>query len=188
MGKSQAEDYLAKAEKKASSSVGWFGSSSSKWEEAGDLFQSVRLTFPTCVWGPDFRPPMHSRWRSAGQSLGRRSSGQLTQLHHGGSELILREAACRQQANELNDAMNAFHNAAKSYKKSDPEGQPSVLQTRHGLTSSGRVGAASDDQAARAGGQFPASGGPGEGGQSPYGGRPRTPLISDWTNLRAGRV
>jgi alpha-soluble NSF attachment protein len=41
MGKSQAEEYLAKAEKKASSSVGWFGSSSSKWEEAGDLFQHV---------------------------------------------------------------------------------------------------------------------------------------------------
>jgi len=41
MGKSQAEEYLSKAEKKASSSVGWFGSSSSKWEEAGDLFQQA---------------------------------------------------------------------------------------------------------------------------------------------------
>jgi len=37
--------------------------------------------------------------------------------------LTYREAACRQHANEMNDAMNAFHNAAKSYKKSDPEGK-----------------------------------------------------------------
>lgn len=36
---------------------------------------------------------------------------------------FFREAACRQQANEMNDAMNAFHNAAKSYKKSNPEGE-----------------------------------------------------------------
>jgi hypothetical protein len=41
--------------------------------------------------------------------------------------LICREAACRQQANEMNDAMNAFHNAAKSYKKSDPEGEKECL-------------------------------------------------------------
>lgn len=38
---SRAEDLIAKAEKKASSSVGWFGSSSSKWEEAADLFSQV---------------------------------------------------------------------------------------------------------------------------------------------------
>jgi alpha-soluble NSF attachment protein len=41
MGKSNAEEHLAKAEKKASSTVGWFGSQSSKWEEAGDLFAQV---------------------------------------------------------------------------------------------------------------------------------------------------
>lgn len=33
-----------------------------------------------------------------------------------------READCRLKAGEQNDAMNAYHNAAKSYKKSDPEG------------------------------------------------------------------
>lgn len=38
------------------------------------------------------------------------------------SDSIIREAACRQHANENNDGMNAWHNAAKSYKKSDPEG------------------------------------------------------------------
>lgn len=44
MGKSNAEEYLGRAEKKASSSVGWFGSASNKWEEAGDLFAQVRPT------------------------------------------------------------------------------------------------------------------------------------------------
>jgi len=39
---SRGDELLAKAEKKGSSSVGWFGSSSTKWEEAGDLFQQVR--------------------------------------------------------------------------------------------------------------------------------------------------
>lgn len=34
-----------------------------------------------------------------------------------------REAACRLKANEKNDAMNAFHNAGKSYKKTDPHGE-----------------------------------------------------------------
>lgn len=34
-----------------------------------------------------------------------------------------READCRIKGGENNDAMNAYHNAAKSYKKSDPEGQ-----------------------------------------------------------------
>ena len=47
----------------------------------------------------------------------------LSQLDR--TDLLPREAACRQHANENNDAMNAFHNAAKSYKKSDPEGQSS---------------------------------------------------------------
>jgi alpha-soluble NSF attachment protein len=43
MGGSNGDQILAKAEKKSSSSVGWFGSSSSKWEEAGDLFQQVSI-------------------------------------------------------------------------------------------------------------------------------------------------
>jgi len=39
------------------------------------------------------------------------------------AELTSREAACRTHGNEHNDAMNAFHNAAKSYKKTNPEGK-----------------------------------------------------------------
>jgi alpha-soluble NSF attachment protein len=34
-----------------------------------------------------------------------------------------REASCRQHANETNDAMNAFKNAANAYKKTNPEGR-----------------------------------------------------------------
>lgn len=47
-----------------------------------------------------------------------------------------REAACRLRLNENNDAMNAFHNAAKSYKKSNPEGVFCVFVARDkaGLT------------------------------------------------------
>lgn len=43
---SRAEELFAKAEKKAASSVGWFGSSSSKWEEAADLFSQVSVSMP----------------------------------------------------------------------------------------------------------------------------------------------
>lgn len=39
---SRGESLLSQAEKKASSSTGWFSSSSSKWEDAADLFQQVR--------------------------------------------------------------------------------------------------------------------------------------------------
>ncbi|KAK1922187.1 soluble NSF attachment protein [Papiliotrema laurentii] len=115
MGKSQAEEYLAKAEKKASSSTGWFSSSSSKWEEAGDLFQQAANAFK-----------VEKRWTESGQAFER-------------------EAACRQHANETNDAMNAFHNAAKSYKKSDPEAAVTALhQTIKLLVNAGNFRQAAD--------------------------------------------
>jgi alpha-soluble NSF attachment protein len=47
---SRGDDLLVKAEKKGSSSVGWFGSSSTKWEEAGDLFQQVCLILASGWW------------------------------------------------------------------------------------------------------------------------------------------
>jgi len=114
MAKSQAEEYYAKAEKKSSSSVGWFGSSSSKWEEAGDLFQHVSHSLKPS----DDRQRMPSKSRNDGENQAKLlKGGQIISI-----PLTSREAACRQHANEMNDAMNAFHNAAKSYKKSDPEG------------------------------------------------------------------
>jgi hypothetical protein len=55
--------------------------------------------------------------RLSGQSFARSGAGVDAHADH-----TFREAACRLSANEQNEAMNAFHNAAKSYKKSDPEG------------------------------------------------------------------
>ena len=57
---SNGDQLLAKAEKKSSSSVGWFGSSSSKWEEAGDLFQQAANAFK-----------VEKRWNEAGQAFER---------------------------------------------------------------------------------------------------------------------
>jgi len=97
MGRSEAEDLLSRAEKKANSGVGWFGSSSSKWEEAGDLYKNAANAFK-----------IEKRWAESGKAFEK-------------------EAACRLQGNETNDAMNAFHNAAKSFKKSQPEAAVSAL-------------------------------------------------------------
>ncbi|ORY22376.1 soluble NSF attachment protein [Naematelia encephala] len=115
MGKSPGDDLLAKGEKKAGSSVGWFGSQSSKWEEAGDLFQQAANQFK-----------IEKEWEKSGKAFER-------------------EAACRLKAGENNDAMNAFHNAAKSYKKSNPEAAVSALhQTIQLLTQAGNFRQAAD--------------------------------------------
>ena len=43
--KSEGQILLQKAEKKAASSTGWFSSASTKFEEAGDLFQQAANAF-----------------------------------------------------------------------------------------------------------------------------------------------
>jgi alpha-soluble NSF attachment protein len=53
---------------------------------------------------------VEKRWNEAGQAFER-------------------EAACRQQGNENNDAMNAFKNAANAYKKTNPEGMSRLYYT-----------------------------------------------------------
>ncbi|EIW71907.1 hypothetical protein TREMEDRAFT_66620 [Tremella mesenterica DSM 1558] len=97
MGKSPGDEILAKAEKKATSSPGWFGSSSQKWEEAGDLFAQAANSYK-----------VEGRWSDSGAAFER-------------------EAACRNKAGESNDEINAWHNAAKSYKKSNPEAAVTAL-------------------------------------------------------------
>ena len=84
--KSQAEQLLEKAVKKANSSTGWFGSSSTKWEEAGDLFQQAANSFK-----------VEQRFEDAGNAFAR-------------------EAECRESCKEESDAANAWWNAAKAYK------------------------------------------------------------------------
>jgi alpha-soluble NSF attachment protein len=91
MPKSPAEILLEKADKKSNSSTGWFSSSSTKWEEAGDLYQQAANSFR-----------LEKQFKAAGDAFAR-------------------EAECREKCNETNDAANAWWNAAKAYKKDDPQ-------------------------------------------------------------------
>lgn len=84
--KSQGQLLLDKADKKANSSSGWFSSSSTKWEEAGDLYQQAANAFK-----------LETRFVEAGDAFAK-------------------EAECRENGGENNEAANAFWNAAKAYK------------------------------------------------------------------------
>lgn len=74
---SRGDELLAKAEKKGSSSVGWFGSSSTKWEEAGDLFQQVRHLYNAKRREEQLtsRRLMHTKLSRGGMSPDRRLNG-----------------------------------------------------------------------------------------------------------------
>ena len=89
--KSPAQTLLEKAEKKANSSTGWFSSSSTKFEEAGDLYQQAANSFK-----------LEKLFREAGDAFSK-------------------EAECREKCNETNDAANAWWNAAKAYKRGYPD-------------------------------------------------------------------
>jgi hypothetical protein len=88
--KSPAQTLLEKADKKASSSSGWF-SSSTKFEEAGDLYQQAANSFK-----------LEKLFREAGDAFSK-------------------EAECREKCKETNDAANAWWNAAKAYKRGFPD-------------------------------------------------------------------
>ena len=89
--KSPAQLLLDKADKKASSSGGWFSSSSTKFEDAGDLYQQAANSFK-----------VDKQFKEAGDAFAR-------------------EAECREQCKETNEAANAWWNAAKAYKRGFPE-------------------------------------------------------------------
>jgi alpha-soluble NSF attachment protein len=89
--KSQAQLLLEKADKKANSSTGWFGSLSSKFEEAGDLYQQAANAF------------------------------KLDKLFREAGDAFAREAECREQCKEINEAANAWWNASKAYKRGFPD-------------------------------------------------------------------
>jgi len=89
--KSPAQVLLDKADKKANSSSGWFSSSSTKFEEAGDLYQQAGNAF------------------------------KLDKLFREAGDAFAREAECREHCNEPMDASNAWWNAAKAYKKGFPD-------------------------------------------------------------------
>ncbi|KAF8585554.1 vesicular-fusion protein SEC17 [Ramaria rubella] len=115
--KSPAEGLLAKAEKKFGSSGGWlgFGSGSSKFEEAGDLYQQAANQFK-----------IDKQFKEAGQAFSK-------------------EAECREKANESNEAANAWWNAAKAYKQGYPElALEALANTVTFLTQAGRFRQAAD--------------------------------------------
>jgi alpha-soluble NSF attachment protein len=89
--KSSAQTLLEKADKKASSSTGWFSSSSTKFEEAGDLYQQAANAF------------------------------KLDKLFREAGDAFSKEAECREKCKETNDAANAWWNAAKAYKRGYPD-------------------------------------------------------------------
>jgi len=113
---SPAQALIAKAEKKASSSSGWFSTQSTKWEEAGDLYQQAANAFK-----------LEKTFQDAGDAFAK-------------------EAECREKCGETSEASNAFWNAAKAYKqtqRSDLAIQALGLTVTH-LTKAGRFRQAAD--------------------------------------------
>ena len=89
--KSPAQTLLEKADKKANSSTGWFSSSSTKFEEAGDLYQQAANAF------------------------------KIDKLFREAGDAHAREAECREKSQESNEAAQAWWNAAKAYKRGFPQ-------------------------------------------------------------------
>jgi alpha-soluble NSF attachment protein len=89
--KSPAQVLIEKADKKANSSGGWFSSATSKFEEAGDIYQQAANAYK-----------LDKSFREAGDAFAR-------------------EAECREKCNETNEAANAWWNAAKAYKRGFPD-------------------------------------------------------------------
>jgi len=112
---SQAQQALAKADKKYNSSVGWFTSSSTKYEEAGDLYQQAANLF------------------------------KIDKLFKESGEAFTKEAECREKAGEKDEAANAHWNAAKAYKQGYPDKAVTALSaTISLLTQLGRFRQAAD--------------------------------------------
>ncbi|KZT02645.1 vesicular-fusion protein SEC17 [Laetiporus sulphureus 93-53] len=113
--KSPAQTLLEKADKKANSSSGWFSSSSTKYEEAGDLYQQAANAF------------------------------KIDKLFREAGDAHAREAECREKCQETTEAANAWWNAAKAYKRGQPELAIQALsQTITHLTRGGRFRQAAD--------------------------------------------
>lgn len=130
--KSPAQTLLEKADKKANSSTGWFSSSSTKYEEAGDLYQQAANAFK-----------LDKQFREAGDTFAR-------------------EAECREKCKEANEAANAWWNAAKAYKRGYPDCKPTpyisqMIQHTEYAFSSGNPGPVSDDHSLNSLWSIPAS-------------------------------
>jgi alpha-soluble NSF attachment protein len=134
MSKSPAQALLDKADKKAASSSGWFSSATSKFEEAGDLYQQAANSFK-----------IEKNFKEAGDAFAR-------------------EAECRENCKEMNEAANAWWNAAKAYKRGFPQRELRYLPTQSISTpSSRRAGLDPDHRPSHPGRSFPAGRRPREG-------------------------
>lgn len=91
VAKSPAQILIEKADKKANSSGGWFASATTKYEEAGDLYQQAANAF------------------------------KIDKLFKEAGDAHAREAECREKSKEINEAANAWWNAAKAYKRGYPD-------------------------------------------------------------------
>ncbi|KAG8986209.1 vesicular-fusion protein S17 [Tulasnella sp. JGI-2019a] len=112
---SLAQQAIMRAEKKYNSSVGWFSSSSTKYEEAGDLYQQAANQF------------------------------KLDKLFKESGDAFMKEAECREQQGEKDEAANAYWNAAKAFKKGFPDKAIQALTaTISLLTGLGRFRQAAD--------------------------------------------
>jgi alpha-soluble NSF attachment protein len=89
---------LEKANKKAASSAGWFSSASTKYEEAGDLFQQAANVF------------------------------KLLKMFKEAGDAFSREAECREKCSETSEASNAWWNASKAYKRGFPDRECALLR------------------------------------------------------------
>ncbi|KAF7436769.1 vesicular-fusion protein S17 [Pleurotus ostreatus] len=113
--KSQAQVLLEKADKKANSPGGWFASSTTKFEEAGDLYQQAANSF------------------------------KIDKLFKEAGDAHAREAECREKSKESSEAANAWWNAAKAYKRGYPDlAVQALTQTIVHLTQGGRFRQAAD--------------------------------------------
>jgi len=113
-----AQELMAKAAKKMGSSGGFssfFGGSSSKYDEAHDLYVSAANAYR-----------VEKSWKESGDAF-------------------CKAAECALRSDEKDDAANDFWNASKSYKKSHPElAIASLKRTTELLVAKGRFRQAAD--------------------------------------------
>jgi alpha-soluble NSF attachment protein len=98
MSSSSPEELLKTAEKRASSSSGWFSSGSAKLEEAAELFKAA---------GNKFR--LANRFDEAGQAF-------------------MRAADTEIKAGETDYAANTFFEAHKCFKMARPESEHFIIE------------------------------------------------------------
>ncbi|KAG8943151.1 vesicular-fusion protein S17 [Tulasnella sp. 424] len=132
---SPAQEFLAKAEKRYNSSVGWFGSSSTKYEEADPNDDGE----PTLIALPLESNRLGDLFKEAANNF------KVERLFKESGDAYMREAECRVSGGERDDAANAYWNAAKAYKQGYPDLAAAALgQTVDLLQKLGRFRQAAD--------------------------------------------